>query len=106
VTLVAGAAAGAAGALLSAPADAVVTELASGRSATPRDAVAAVASGKTPPFAGAAERMVLFAVVITVQLVLFDACRATLDVAPENLSLSLDVFADRLSFYDVPGAAG
>ena len=61
-----------------------------------------IAAGDVAPFAGALERCTLFAVVITVQLLLFDACRAELQVAPENLSLSLDVFADRLSFYDAP----
>ena len=51
-------------------------------------------------FRGVKERMVLFAIIITVQLVLFDFSRSFLHVSPDNLSLSLDVFADRLSFYD------
>jgi len=38
-------------------------------------------------------------VIIAVQLILFDFFRDKLQVAPEDLSLSLDVFADRLSFY-------
>ncbi|KAH8054688.1 hypothetical protein JL722_8631 [Aureococcus anophagefferens] len=45
-------------------------------------------------------RCLLFAVIITVQLLLFDFCRDKLQVSPENLSLGLDVFADRLSFYE------
>ena len=103
-----------AGALLSTPADAVVTELATGKHGSDwTKALAAItgAEGEAEAagpglaavprlFAGAAQRCLLFAVIITVQLLLFDFCRDKLQVSPENLSLSLDVFADRLSFYE------
>ena len=114
VTVFCGALAGAAGALLSTPADAVVTELATGKHGSDwTKALAAItgAEGEAEAagpglaavprlFAGAAQRCLLFAVIITVQLLLFDFCRDKLQVSPENLSLSLDVFADRLSFYE------
>lgn len=181
VNCVSGALAGAAGALLSAPADAVVTELASGKHADdPLAAMNAVLSGPTTSdpqlstavskqqqqeqqhqnyggrpsfrgrerlpcsskrekeregsgkevggemvvsaaddvdddaanpflflisalprlFAGVNERMLLFSIIITVQLVLFDFSRSLLNVTPEDLSLSIDLFSDRLSFYD------
>lgn len=114
VTIFCGALAGAAGALLSTPADAVVTELATGKHGSDwTKALAAItgAEGEAEAagpglaavprlFAGAAQRCLLFAVIITVQLLLFDFCRDKLQVSPENLSLGLDVFADRLSFYE------
>ena len=95
-------------------ADAVVTELATGKHGSDwTKALAAItgAEGEAEAagpglaavprlFAGAAQRCLLFAVIITVQLLLFDFCRDKLQVSPENLSLSLDVFADRLSFYE------
>lgn len=151
VSCFSGALAGAAGAALSAPADAVVTELASGKHGDdPLAALAAVLEprnatacqpeirrsfgGSGPSelnvlaaansthvathyhgnnnlmekvlgalprlFAGVKERMLLFSVIITVQLVLFDFARSLLKVTPDDLSLSIDVFADRLTFYD------
>ena len=118
MTVFCGALAGACGALLSTPADAVVTELATGKHGSDWTAALATitADGDAEPetrgdvrldaaslprlFAGASQRCLLFAVIITVQLLLFDFCRDKLQVSPENLSLSLDVFADRLSFYD------
>lgn len=151
VSCFSGALAGAAGAALSAPADAVVTELASGKHGDdPFAALAAVLEPRnvTGPqlelrttfeedgtsevnvlaaanstymaahyhgsnslvgnvldalprlFAGVKERMLLFSVIITVQLVLFDFARSLLKVTPDDLSLSIDVFADRLTFYD------
>lgn len=151
VSCLSGILAGAAGAFLSAPADALVTELATGnhgsdwtkaldallssggtKHADSEDFAAAndmVAVEPSPLrdgahvteddddhdrglraaglvaalprlFRGVKERMVLFAIIITVQLVLFDFSRSFLHVSPDNLSLSLDVFADRLSFYD------
>ena len=76
VTVVCGGIAGAAGALLSAPADAVVTELASGKygpdwrralaAVVGGDGAAAVAAGAPRLFAGAAQRCALFAVIIAV----------------------------------------
>jgi len=109
VTVACGALAGAVGALTSAPADAVVTELATGKYGPDwKKALATVVGGEgltktiqgAPRlFAGAAQRCLLFAVIIAVQLILFDFFRDKLQVAPEDLSLSLDVFADRLSFY-------
>ena len=109
VTLACGALAGAVGALTSAPADAVVTELATGKygpdwkkalaTVVGGDGITATIKGAPRLFAGAAQRCLLFAVIIAVQLILFDFFRDKLQVAPEDLSLSLDVFADRLSFY-------
>ena len=96
-------------ALTSAPADAVVTELATGKygpdwkkalaTVVGGDGITATIKGAPRLFAGAAQRCLLFAVIIAVQLILFDFFRDKLQVAPEDLSLSLDVFADRLSFY-------
>ena len=109
VTVACGALAGAVGALTSAPADAVVTELATGKygpdwkkalaTVVGGDGITATIKGAPRLFAGAAQRCLLFAVIIAVQLILFDFFRDKLQVAPEDLSLSLDVFADRLSFY-------
>ena len=109
VTVFCGALAGAVGAFTSAPADAVVTELATGKygpdwkkalaTVVGGDTVAETIQGAPRLFAGAAQRCLLFAVIIAVQLILFDFFRDKLQVAPEDLSLSLDVFADRLSFY-------
>mmetsp|Transcript_7584 Transcript_7584/g.24741 ORF Transcript_7584/g.24741 Transcript_7584/m.24741 type:complete len:816 (-) Transcript_7584:897-3344(-) len=120
VAAVSGALAGACGAFLSTPADAIVTELGTGRHGSSwASAIDAVLTRQPPGmtdavaapqpalmaalprlFTGAKERMLLFAVVITVQLLLFDFCRSLLGVSPEDLSLVLDVFADRLTFYD------
>ena len=109
VTVACGALAGAVGALISAPADAVVTELATGKygpnwrgalaTVVGGDSIQATIEGAPRLFSGAAQRCLLFAVIIAVQLILFDFFRYKLQVAPEDLSLSLDVFADRLSFY-------
>ncbi|KAK7250312.1 phosphate ion transmembrane transporter [Aureococcus anophagefferens] len=80
VTIFCARAAGAAGALLSTPADAVVTELATGKHGSDWTKALAAITGAE----GEAEAL--------------GGPRA---VSPENLSLGLDVFADRLSFYGI-----
>jgi len=108
VSCFAGALAGAAGAFLSSPADALVTELATGAyGGNWQKALAAILQGADSIsaaiprfFRGASERMLLFAIIITIQLLLFDFCRYLLHVQPDDLAISLDLFADRLSFYD------
>jgi hypothetical protein len=100
VALASGFTAGAIAAVVSQPADCVATQLLAGKDVK-------LLLRKPPPelvstlFAGTTERSTQFGVILMVQFLLFDYCRSLLKVAPEDLSLTLDVFADRLSFYQI-----
>jgi len=108
VSLSAGVLAGLAAAILSAPADTVVTQLAAGGHGSDwRAALADVWEGAESPsdraralWAGTPARCAQMAVLVTAQFVLFDVMRTALAVAPKDLSLALDVFSDRLQFYE------
>ena len=122
VSLVAGAAAGVAGAIVSSPADALLTKQSSGgsggggaskqsgSSATSAPSFQPFAEGATESddqgfdlstvFAGAGVRCIFFAASISVQFLLYDYFRVLLRVSPSDLTEGLDVFADRLSFYN------
>ena len=50
-------------------------------------------------FAGVGVRCIFFAASISVQFLLYDYFRVLLKVSPSDLTEGLDVFADRLSFY-------
>lgn len=143
VSLVAGAAAGVAGAIVSSPADALVTRQSSSgwvdeslpyhsssTSASPSSFSSKeqvgdnVVDGSTDNgckdnrsdgnvssavhqkldnesiFAGVGVRCIFFAASISVQFLLYDYFRVLLKVSPADLTEGLDVFADRLSFYN------
>jgi hypothetical protein len=115
VSLVAGAVAGIAGALVSSPADLLLTkqqsggdggghgggdvdggsgddEISTGTNTTINNPFEGV-------FAGVGVRCLFFAASISVQFLLYDYFRTLLGVSPSDLSEGMDVFADRLSFY-------
>jgi hypothetical protein len=100
VALASGFSAGAVAAIVSQPSDTITTQLLAGKDLDkllkkpPRELAEAL-------FAGTGERATQFGVILMVQFLLFDYCRFLLKVAPEDLSLVLDVFADRLSFYEI-----
>ena len=108
VSLGSGILAGLAAAVLSAPADTVVTQLASGGHGSDWRAAlndvwagvddAAARAGRL--WAGTPARCAQMAVLVTAQFVLFDVMRAGLAVSPKDLSLALDVFSDRIAFYE------
>ena len=108
VSLSAGVLAGLAGACASQPADTVMTRLAvGGEGETVRDAVDAVLRGADGPgamakalWAGLPQRCLAMAVLVTAQFLLFDSMRAVLAVSPKDLSVVLDVFQDRISYYE------
>ena len=109
VSLVSGIVAGFMGALVSHPADTVVTRLATGGFGSnwkgALDDVLAgaeaddAASKAKVLYVGVRERCISLAIVVTAQFILFDGLRAILAVSKEDLSLILDVFEDRLDFY-------
>ncbi|KAJ1632021.1 hypothetical protein T492DRAFT_39212 [Pavlovales sp. CCMP2436] len=110
VSLAAGLLAGVSGCLVSQPADVVVTRLATGGFGNDwQAALASVLSGGGDDasaidkvrllYAGTAQRCISLALLVTLQFALFDSLRALLAVSPKDLSLVLDVFQDRLSFY-------
>ena len=109
MSLVSGIAAGLAGAVASQPADVLLSRLASGAAADWRGALDDVLrqGGAATPldraknlWTGMPQRCVALAVVVTAQFLLFDSMRALLAVSPKDLSVFLDVFTDRVSFYD------
>jgi solute carrier family 25 phosphate transporter 3 len=109
VSLLAGALAGVAGAIVSSPADALLTKSGGGATAPPVAAIGDGGGGADEKakdaggmFAGAGVRCLFFAASISVQFLLYDAFRAALHVSPQDLMEGLDVFADRLSFYPGP----
>lgn len=109
VSLLAGALAGVAGAIVSSPADALLTKSGGGVEqptvTASSDASGAARVSISPAkesggsFAGAGVRCLFFAASISVQFLLYDAFRAALHVSPQDFMEGLDVFADRLSFY-------
>lgn len=108
VSLLAGALAGVAGAIVSSPADALLTksggvEQPTAAASSNSDGTASVSVSPAKEsggiFAGAGVRCLFFAASISVQFLLYDAFRAALHVSPQDFMEGLDVFADRLSFY-------
>jgi hypothetical protein len=109
ISLASGLIAGLAGALVSQPADTVVTRLVSGGYGKDwRAALRDVLQGAEDEsararlsvlYAGWAQRCASLAMLVTLQFALFDSLRALLAVSPKDLSLVLDVFQDRVSFY-------
>jgi hypothetical protein len=90
VSLVAGALAGVAGAIVSSPADALLTKQAGGgsdsdRSSSGSDGTDAAGRGQLfeGVFAGVGVRCLFFAASISVQFLLYDYFRALLHVAPQ-----------------------
>ncbi|KAK7235501.1 phosphate ion transmembrane transporter [Aureococcus anophagefferens] len=89
-------------------ADTVMTRLAvAGEGETVRDAVDAVLRGADGPgamakalWAGLPQRCLAMAVLVAAQFLLFDSMRAVLAVSPKDLSVVLDVFQDRISYYE------
>ena len=78
-----------------------------GEGETVRDAVDAVLRGADGPgamakalWAGLPQRCLAMAVLVTAQFLLFDSMRAVLAVSPKDLSVVLDVFQDRISYYE------
>ena len=111
VSLIAGLASGLMSALVSHPADTVVTRLATGgfgRDA--RGALQSVLADADPPgdrqaqarvlYAGVSQRCASQAIIVMSQFVLFDGLRAAFAVSKDDLSLVLDIFKDRLDFYE------
>lgn len=96
ISLVAGAVAGISGAIVSAPADLLLTNEGAGAADDVQDQDEPESSAV---FAGVGVRCVFFAASISVQFFLNDYFKALLGVAPADLTEGLDVFADRLSFY-------
>jgi hypothetical protein len=100
VALASGFTAGATAAVVSQPSDTVATKLLAGEDVKlllqkpPRELADAL-------FAGTVPRATQFGVILMVQFLLFDYVRFLLNVSPDDLSLTLDVFADRLSFYEI-----
>lgn len=109
VSLVSGIVAGFCGALVSQPADTIVTRSATGGfgrdvRAAWDDVLAGAQSNSMGDrakvlYAGVQQRCLSLAIIVTAQFVLFDGLRALLAVSKEDLSLFLDVFEDRLDFY-------
>ena len=109
VSLVSGIVAGFCGALVSHPADTIVTRSATGGfgrdvRAAWDDVLAGAQSNSVGDrakvlYAGVQQRCLSLAIIVTAQFVLFDGLRALLAVSKEDLSLFLDVFEDRLDFY-------
>jgi hypothetical protein len=110
VSLVSGVIAGLVSAFVSHPADTVVTKLATGGFGKDwRGAFnAALAEADTDDnagaakalFAGVAQRCTSTAIIVTAQFILFDGLRTALAVSKDDLQVALDIFKDRLDFYD------
>ena len=110
VSLASGIVAGLAGAFVSHPADTIVTRVATGGfgrdwQGALKEVLASAESddplAKTKVlYTGVAQRCVSLAIVVTAQFVLFDGLRGLLAVSQSDLSLVLDIFEDRLDFYD------
>ena len=109
VSLASGIIAGLCGAILSHPADVVVTRLSVERSRDWRGALRDVLSSAPEDggawekvkllYPGVGQRCISLAILVTVQFVLFDGLRTLLAVSKEDLSLVLDVFKDRVDYY-------
>eukprot|EP00965_Chrysotila_dentata_P199476 6179414-Pleurochrysis_carterae.AAC.1 len=108
VSLASGAVAGVVAGIVSTPADTLLTTQANARRRGETQVTvldAGVAALKTDPlglFRGLVPRCVLFAATIAGQYLLYDFWKRLLKVSPDDIVLVLDVFADRLSFYDDP----
>ena len=111
LSLLGGLCAGVAGAAISTPADTLLTLTqsssaaadGSGTRAPPsiREALEqALATDPLGLFRGLLPRCVFFGALIAGQFLLYDQCKQLFKVGPNDLLFVLDVFADRLSFYD------
>ena len=107
LSLLGGLAAGVVAAAVSTPADTLLTLTQScdddGCTAAPSVLEAAGDAIRTDPlglFRGLLPRCVFFGALIAGQFLLYDNLKTVFKVGPDDIQLVLDVFADRLSFYE------
>lgn len=108
LSLLSGCIAGVAAAVVSNPADVMLTKSQSGNGLSRPNPplttlVAILRSNPCALFSGLVPRCVFFGALIAGQFLLYDIFKKLFGVGSDDLELVLDVFADRLSFYDSSG---
>eukprot|EP00532_Pseudo-nitzschia_australis_P007217 CAMPEP_0168167636 /NCGR_PEP_ID=MMETSP0139_2-20121125/2646_1 /TAXON_ID=44445 /ORGANISM="Pseudo-nitzschia australis, Strain 10249 10 AB" /LENGTH=771 /DNA_ID=CAMNT_0008084873 /DNA_START=516 /DNA_END=2831 /DNA_ORIENTATION=- len=100
ISLMGGVLAGIAGAIVSNPADAVISELKKAKSdQSPQEALQALLdrAGTQALFKGLSIRMVLYSLTAAFQFMIYDGIRFALGVGPDDLRLYLDVLGEALT---------
>eukprot|EP00639_Heterosigma_akashiwo_P007956 CAMPEP_0194600378 /NCGR_PEP_ID=MMETSP0292-20121207/28313_1 /TAXON_ID=39354 /ORGANISM="Heterosigma akashiwo, Strain CCMP2393" /LENGTH=193 /DNA_ID=CAMNT_0039462007 /DNA_START=188 /DNA_END=769 /DNA_ORIENTATION=+ len=102
VSLVAGVLAGLAGAVLTTPTDNVLTQLSGNTDKGWKDVIKDLIQegGFFNIFRGVGLRCIYFGSLISLQFFLYDYFKILFQVSNDDLKLVLDVFSDRLSFYE------